>query len=551
VLVVLQVAAMAVFYFARRIRPSTVLTLRLEGDIPEQAPDSLREWIGGPTTTVADITEALDRARTDPHITGVEVRVSETTMSMGKIQEVRDAIRDFTRAGKFSVAYLDFATNSSYYLASACHTVYLLPKSLFYVRGLMASTTFLRGTFDKLGIYPDFLHIGDYKNATNVYTEKKYTAPHREATQALVDDWYHEYVAGVAEARELNPAAVEKTIAAGPYNSDAVPATLLVDRVAYSDDARRFVEQLNHGVDRRIGLRTYLERTEASSATQLAVVYATGDIVPGHGGDSPLGSQLMGADTVAEQLRRAREDDSVRAIVLRVDSPGGVAFASEVIRHEVELAKRSKPVVVSMSDVAASGGYWIAMSANRIIAEPGTITGSIGVLTGKFNLLGLYEKLGMSKDFVSTTENSTFDYAFHNFTPAQRDNVMKNMRATYNSFLDGVAAGRGMKVADVDKIAQGRVWTGERALKLGLVDELGGLHKAIARARQLAKIPADEKVSVVFLPPRRSLLERLMGLSGEGEAIAGQLSPRAWLRTLEMLGRYQVWTVLSGVPQLE
>jgi protease-4 len=213
--------------------------------------------------------------------------------------------------------------------------------------------------------------------------------------------------------------------------------------------------------------------------------------MPGHSGDSPLGDEVMGADTVAEQLRRAREDDSVRAVVLRVDSPGGVAFASEVIRHELELTKRTKPVVASLSDVAASGGYWIAMSANRIIAEPGTITGSIGVLTGKFNILGLYEKLGMSKDFVTTTENSTLDYPFQNFTPAQREIVMKNMRTIYRDFLQGVAAGRGMKVEDVDKIAQGRVWTGERAKQIGLVDELGGLHTALARARQLAKIPAD------------------------------------------------------------
>jgi len=551
VIVVLQVVAMTVLYFARRVKPNTVLSLRIEGDIPEQAPDSLREWLTGPTTTVTDLTEAIERARTDPHITGLEVRVSETTMSMGKLQEVRDRIRAFNRSGKFSIAYLDFATNGSYYLASACQTVYLLPKSEFYIRGLMASTTFLRGTFDKLGIVPDFLHIGDYKNATNVYTEKKYTAAHREATQALVDDWYHEFVQGVAETRGLTPADVEKAVAAGPFNSDAVPATRLVDRLAYWDDARKLVEQKNHGYDRRINLHTYLDRTGSDGGTHVAVVYATGTIVPGRGGDSPLGGELMGADTVAAQLRHAREDDSVRAVILRVDSPGGVAFASEVIRHELELTKRRKPVVVSMSDVAASGGYWISMSANRIVAEPGTITGSIGVLTGKFNILGLYQKLGMSKDFVSTTENSTLDYPFQNFTPAQREVVMKNMRAIYDDFLGGVAAGRRMKVEDVDKIAQGRVWTGERAQKLGLVDELGGLHTAVARARELAKIPADATVSLVFLPPRRSLLDRLLGFSSDNEDFAGVLSPRAWLRGLETLGRFPVWTILPGVPQVQ
>jgi protease-4 len=259
----------------------------------------------------------------------------------------------------------------------------------------------------------------------------------------------------------------------------------------------------------------------------------------------------MGSDTIAEQFRRAREDNSVKAVILRVDSPGGAAFASEVIRHELELTKQTKPVVVSMSDVAASGGYWIAMSANRIVAQPGTITGSIGVLTGKFNILGLYQKLGLSKDFIATTENSTLDYPFQNFTPAQREMVMRDMRAIYSDFLQGVAAGRHMKVEEVDRIAQGRVWTGERAKQLGLVDELGGLHTAIARARELAKIPADEKVSLLSLPPHRSLLDRLLDFSGDNDAFAGRLSPRAWLRSLESLASYPVWAILPGVPEVQ
>jgi protease-4 len=528
-----------------------VLSIRIEGEIPEQAPqDPFRDMFTGPTTTVTDITEAIDRARTDPHITGLEVRVSETTMNMGKIQEIRDRIHAFNRTGKFSVAYLEFATDRSYYLASACQILFLLPKSELYVRGLMASTTFLRGTFDKLGIYPDFFHIGEYKNATNIFTEKKYTPAHREATQAVLDDWYHEFLRGVAASRDLKPEDVEKTIAAGPFNSAAAPAAHLVDRVAYWDDVREFVDQKNHGHDRRISLRTYLNRTSNESGTRLAVIYATGTILPGRSGDSPFGDEVMGSETIAEQFRRARKDHAVKAVILRVDSPGGAAFASEVIRHELELTKQTKPVVASMSDVAASGGYWIAMSANRIVAEPGTITGSIGVLTGKFNILGLYQKLGLSKDFIATTENSTLDYPFQSFTPAQREIVMRDMRAIYNDFLQGVAAGRHMKVEDVDKIAQGRVWTGERAKQLGLVDELGGLHTAIARARELAKIPADEKVSLVLLPPRRSLLDRLLDFSGD-DAFAGRLSLRAWLRSLESLASYPVWAILPGVPEVQ
>jgi protease-4 len=552
IVVIVQVISLVVMYFSHRITPNTVLTVRIAGEIPEQGPqDVFSDLVSGTPTTLTDIVEGLDRAKADPRITGVEVRVSESTMSMGKLQEVREKIREFNRSGKFSVAFLEFASTGSYYLASSCQTVILLPKSLLYVRGMMASTTFYRGTLDKLGVYPDLLHIGDYKNAMNIYTEKKYTPAHREATQALLDDWFHEYLRGVAEGRGWRPEEVEKTIAKGPFSSREALSAKLVDRVAYADEAQEFIKQKNHGSDNRLGLRAYLNRTDRQTRTRLAVIYATGTILPGRSGDTPLGETVMGSDTISEQFRRAREDDSVKAVILRVDSPGGVAFASEVIRREVEITRQKKPVVVSMSDVAASGGYWIAMSANKIIAEPGTLTGSIGVVVGKFNILGLYEKLGLSKDRVTTTENSTLDWPFQNFTPAQRESMQRNMRDVYKEFLKGVAEGRRMKVEDVDKIAQGRVWTGERAKQLGLVDELGGLHTAIAAARELAKIPAGEKVGLLYLPPRRSLLDKILDLAGGAEVLRGSVSPRAWLRSLESLGSQPVWAILPAVPEVQ
>ncbi|MGO8787962.1 MAG: signal peptide peptidase SppA [Terriglobia bacterium] len=538
--------------YARRVKPNTVLEVRIEDEIPERTPEnSIQEMLNGPPTTVTDITEGIERARTDPHITGLELRVSESSLGMGQIQEIRDRILAFNRTRKLSVAYLEFATNRSYYLASACETLIMLPKSEFHLHGMMASTTFLRGAFDKLGIYPDFLHIGDYKNATNVYTDKKFTAAHREATKDLVEGWYRQFAQGVADSRNLRPVDVQKIIAAGPYNSDAGPATGLVDRVGYGEDVRNFIDQKNHGYDRRIGLHQYLDRTEKITANKIAVIYAVGEIGPGRSSNSPWGEGMLGSDTIAQQFRRARTDDWVKAVVVRIDSPGGVAFSSEVMRHELELTKAVKPVVVSMSDVAASGGYWLAMSANRIVAEPGTVTGSIGVLMGKFNVQGLYEKLGLSTDFIATTENSTLEYPFQNFTPAQREIVLRNMQETYANFLSGVAAGRHMKVEDVDKIAQGRVWTGERAKQLGLVDELGGLHTALARARELAKIPAGENVSLLSLPPHRSFFERLLDTSGDDSAVATTASLKAWLDKLQSLTNYSVWTILPGVPEVQ
>jgi protease-4 len=415
---------------------------------------------------------------------------------------------------------------------------------------MMTSTTFLRGTFDKLGIYPDFYHIGDYKNATNVYQEKKYTPAHREADQALLEDLYHQYVQGVAESRRITPQEAGQLIARGPFSSPEALTAKLIDRVAYADEFRALVDKKNGGHDSRVSVKEYLNRTDRGGHSKVAVILASGMILPGKSANNPLGGEVMGADTIAEQFKSAREDDSIKAVILRVDSPGGAAFASEVIRRELLLTKKRMPVVVSMSNVAASGGYWIAMSANRIVAEPGTITGSIGVLSGKFNLLGLYEKLGLTKDHLVTAENSTFDWSFQNFTPAERDSMQRYMHEIYDNFIRGVAEGRKMDVAAVDKIAQGRVWSGERARNLGLVDELGGLDTAIASAKKLANIPAGEKVDLVYLPPLKDIFQQIHDLLNNTGTFSRPASVQEWLARIEAFARMPAWTLLPSVPEV-
>jgi len=554
VVLALEIVGVTLRYFARRIPRHSVLTLRIEGDIPEEVPrEALTQILQGTPTTVTDMVEGLDRARTDSRIDGLEVRVGESSMNFAKMQEIREKIRQFNQSGKFSIAYLELATDGPYYVASACRTVMQLPRSMLYLRGMMASTTFYRGTLDKLGIYPDLYHIGDYKNATNVFTDKGFTPAHREATQALLADWYDEFLRGIAESRAMKPSQVAEVIQKGPFSSEEALAAGLVDRLGYGDEAGELVRQKSQGSERRISLQEYLHRTDREGRSKLALIYATGLIAPGRSRE-----EVMGSDTIAEELRRTRLDNEVKAVILRVDSGGGSASASEVIRREVELTRRRKPVVVSMSDVAASGGYWIAMSANKIVAQPGTITGSIGVLTGKFNLGGLYAKLGLSKDYVKTTANATLDYPFENFTPAQRNTILRLMHETYRTFIQGVAEGRRMPVEAVDKIGQGRVWTGERAHQLGLVDTLGGLDTAIDAAKELARIPSSEHVSLLRLPAPRSLLDNLLDLlSGEDtleDMVAvrlGQLAVPSWLRGLEALAHEPVWALLPAVPHVE
>jgi protease-4 len=552
IVLALEVVSLAVGYFSRWIPKNTVLAIRLEGSISEEAPqDALSELAFGQRTTVADIVEALDRARTDPRIRGLVVRVGEPLMGLAKMQQVRRKIREFNRSGKFSVAYLEFGTNRSYYLASACQTVILMPRSVLYLRGLMTSTTFYRGTLDKLGVYPDLYHIGEYKNAMNVYTEKKYSPPHREADLALLEDFQRQFIRGLGETRGMPPEEMEQAIARGPFSSEEALAAKLVDRLGYDDESRKLVEEKNKGSDSRLSLHEYLRRTERKGRSKLAVIYATGTILPGHSSESPWGGPVMGSETIAEQFRSVRDDESVRAVVLRIDSPGGAAFASEVIRREVERTHAKKPVVVSMSDVAASGGYWIAMGADKVLAEPGTITGSIGVLAGKFNLTGLYQKLGLSKDHLETTPNSTMDWPFQNFTPAQRESLLRLMNDTYKDFVQGVAKGRKMEPAAVEKVAQGRVWTGEQARERGLVDGLGGFDAAIDAAKQLAKIPKEEQVTLIYLPKPRPLLNRILDLIGSASFVGGRASPGRWLQSLESLARTPVWALLPAVPEVE
>ncbi|MGH9862561.1 MAG: signal peptide peptidase SppA, partial [Candidatus Acidiferrales bacterium] len=496
-LLLLFVGLFLVGQLARRVPEKTVLVLSIDRAVEEEDWASLdaRFWEGD-VVVFRHILEALERARKDERIAGVSVEIKWVEMSFGKIQELRQKLQEFTASGKFCTVYMQEATNRSYYLASACPEIYLLPKSGVALTGLMGHTTFLRGSLEKLRVSPDFYRIGEYKNAPDVYTEKKYTAPHREVVTSLLTEWQKQIVEGIASGRKLEAARVEQLVREGPYLSQEAVEKGLVDKLFYYDQYRDLLKQKAGTAElHTLDWDSYRLRTGPSTGPKIAIVYATGTIIPGTSGYHPMAGRLLGADTVAGALRSAREDDSVKAIVLRVDSPGGVEYASEIIRREVILAKQKKPVVVSMSDVAASGGYWIAMSANKIVADPGTVTGSIGIYAGKMNIKGFYELLGMTKDYVALAPNSTFFYAFENFTPEQREILLRYLRDGYQDFIQGVSEGRGIPVEEVDRIGRGRVWLGGQAKDLKLVDELGGLEQAVVLAKKMAGIPSEDSVS--------------------------------------------------------
>lgn len=517
IIIVLAVFLVVLFFAAmkpsRMILPSNaVLVIDATGQIEEQRSPDLFSAFGAFTTPVLhDYVDAIDAAAKDSHIAGLVVRIAPLETGWGKLEEIRSHLLAFRKSGKPSICYLgyDGIGNPEYYLATACQQIWLVPTAPVSIRGMMAEALFFRGTLDKLKIVPEFYHIAEYKTAGNTFTEKQFTPAHKEEVEGLLHSIYDLYLNDASKARGMDRAQFEALLNRGPFSSSDAVTNKIVDRLGYWDQLQDYFKGRAQGWN-PVSLNRYRSSISNDGTANIAVVHASGLIVSGDSGSTSGGGSVMGGDSVAADLRTARKDHSIKAIVLRVDSGGGSVVGSEVIRREVELANQVKPVVVSMSDVAASGGYWIAAPARKIVADPGTITGSIGVLIGKFNVSGLYALLGMSTDSVATSDNATMFSAQQNFTPAQRAYIQKSLNDTYADFTKGVAQGRKMTVEAVDKIGKGRVWSGVQAKEIGLVDELGGLDRAIEIAKQLSNIPAAESVHIVRYPEEKSFFEQFL-----------------------------------------
>jgi protease-4 len=521
------------------------LVLRPGGDLQEVAPDGVVEQlINRDVTTVRGLVESLRKAKRDPRIANVLLLPSTIDSPYwGKVQELRDAILDFRTSGKKVVAFLEYGGDREYYLASAADRVMLLPTSPLDLTGVASYEVFLRGALDKIGAYPDFLHIGDYKTAVNQFTEKGFTKAHREMSESLNRDMYEQLVRGLADARQKSESDVRALIDEGPFSPEEALRVGLVDDLAYDDQiddrmrALRFASGEMHRIEGSDYQRTTVPLQGLRRRPRIAVLYAVGTIVSGQSGYDPGNGQVVGSDTIVEQIRRVRADDSIRAIVLRIDSPGGSSVASDVIWRELMITreqKPSRPLIASMSDLAASGGYYVAMPADVIVAQPGTLTGSIGVFMGKVALEGTAGKLGIGTDVVKSGRNADVYSPFTPFTPEQREKLGVYLQSFYNTFVQKAADSRHTTPERIDAVAQGRVWTGRQARTEGLVDTLGGFDAAIAIAKERAKIPEDQDVELVMYAPRRSFYEALseqIGRSSAGlgiwSAVTGGLEQRA------------------------
>ena len=541
---VVSMATLVMLYLVVSREPSvaqqSALVLRPSGELHEAVPDDVfGQFIRSDVTTVRGFVESLRKATRDPRITTVLLMPGSLDLPFwAKVQELRDAVVEFRKSGKTVVAFLEFGGDREYYLASAADRVFLLPTSPLDLRGVASYEIFLRGTLDKIGAYPDFRNIGEYKTAVNQLTETSMTPAHREMSESLNRDMYEQLIRGIAAARKKSESDIRALLDQGPFLPEDALRVGLVDDLAYEDQLDDRVPQLkgSSGQMRRVEGSDYRRVTVRSGGfgtrSRIAVVYAIGVIASGSSGVDPVNGAVAGSDTIVEQIRRIRDDESVKAIILRVDSPGGSSTASDVIWRELMITrdqKPSRPLIVSMSDLAASGGYYIAMPGQWIVAQPATLTGSIGIYTGKIVTGGTLGKLGITTETVKSGRNADMYSPLTPFSPEQRAKLDEYNQGFYDQFVEKVAAARHTTPERIDAIAQGRVWTGQQAKELGLVDELGGLDAAIAVAKQRARIPADEEVELVMYPPRRSFYEALaeqLGGPSSGGALRVLLGDR-------------------------
>jgi len=512
--------AVAYFAFARRgpgVATNSTLYLRLEAPMIEAETTSLLSPFLPERPTLRDMVATLQRARMDARVKDVVITPVSGGAMWGQLQELRAAVVDLRKSGKPVTAYLESGSASEYYLASAANRILLMPGGTLDLSGVATYELFFRGTLDKLGVTPDLLHIGDYKTYSNTFAEKSMTPAHREMNASLNRDTYNELVRAIAEGRGKSEADIRAALDAGPYlGADAVAAGL-VDALAYEDQIDDTAPVA--GTHRLTGDEYGLHGEDAPfRAPKIALVYAVGEIASGASVAQPTGGTVLGSDTFVQWIRSARADRSVRAIVIRIDSPGGSAVASEVIWRELMLTRDVKPLIVSMGDVAASGGYYIAVPAHAIVAQPGTLTGSIGVVTGKFVVAGALEKLGIGTGVVTDGAMADLNSPFREFTTAERAKVETQMQATYAEFVAKVAQARHSTPQKIDAIARGRVWTGRQAHERGLVDALGGLTDAIALAKSHAHIDARAKVALVVYPGRRAWLDVVSNPFGASSA---------------------------------
>ena len=528
--VLLIIGALALIGLAKGdgLPGNIVLTANLSAPLPDSLPQAPLSLSPRPLSVMQTIL-ALDQAGRDPRVKGFFIRLGSAGISVPQAEELSAAVARFRAAGKFVIADAGGFLSpglGDYLLATSANEIWMQPKSPFAASGEGSGAVFLRGLFDKIQAVPQIVKRADFKSAADMFMQKDYTPADRLQTTALLQSWYNSATEQAAAARKITPAALDADLRASPQFADDAKKAGLIDKIGYDDDAKAAALARAGAGAKAVRLADYADATkdgaEFGDGARVALITGAGDIVDGSAGDGLFGGQsVIAGDDFARAIRDATKDKDVKAILLRIDSPGGSVTASDQILHAVKQAEAAgKKVVVSMGSVAASGGYYISASADRIVAEPGTITGSIGVLTGKVSFGKSLGLIGVTADEIGVGKNALFDSTISPYTDDQMAALNRQADVIYADFMSKVAAGRKLPLAKVEQIAKGRVWSGADAKAQGLVDDLGGFWTAVADVKRLAGIPANSRVVFKRYPRPHSFFEALDQTFGQTTASA-------------------------------
>ncbi len=498
------------------ISSHSYLRVNLGGPIPEyETPDALEEYLRGSTLDLRKIRQGFKMAAVDDRINGVVLRVGFIMTGFAKIEELQQLIHDFRLSGKKVLAHLDYGLTRDYYLATACDSIYISPGGNLFLTGLLAEITFYKGLLKKIGVEADFEHIGKYKNAPDVYTRQSMSEPQREVINAIFDARYKSLIATIAKNRNLTHDHVLNMIEnISGFSPEEAYDQGLVDGIKYISQVPEVLKEDDRQLS-KVSAAEYAHIDPASVGIEgeerIAVIYCTGTMTGGEDGSNPYFGKTMGANRVIRDVNRAAESKSIKAIILRINSPGGSSLAADQIWYAVEEAAKEKPIVASISDVGASGGYYIAIPADTIIAQKLSIVGSIGVFAGKFSLKELYEKIDLKNEVVKRGKNAGLFSLSSKFTDSERLIIRRMITTFYQSFVAKVATARKKSYEDIDKIARGRVWNGEESRENDLIDLIGGLGEAVKVAKELADIDPSTTIRLIYYPKSRSLFRQYFG----------------------------------------
>jgi protease-4 len=524
-----------------QIAGNSVLLMRLNGEIPEKPRVELPDFLdGNPGVTVAGIWMSLKKAAVDPNIKGIILQPAGISAGWAKLEEIRSDVEQFRKSGKPVYAFLRQPGAREYYIALGADRIYLGPQEPFMLKGMRAEMMYFKNTLDKLGVAVEVEHAGRYKDFGDMFTRTDMSPETREVITSIVDDLYGNLVGRIAAARKKSPEEVRAIIDRGPFTASQALQAGLVDELRFEDQVWGDLKtKLNSGEPKQVSFEKYLkvapEDAGLRGKSRIALVIGAGDIIRGDENDNGQDETSLTSYGFSRLLKQVANDSSIKAVIVRIDSPGGEVTASDELLRQTTLLGHKKPLVFSMSDLAASGGYYMAMSGDPIAAYPQTETGSIGVVFGKPNLHGLYDKLGVTKDAIERGKHAGIDSDYTPLTPEEREVLKQGIDESYQDFVSKVAAARRRPFAEMEPVAQGRVWLGSQAKARNLVDELGGLDTAVEMVKKKANIPAGEQVSIVVYPGRRSIFDRILRRSQEDmlqtrlAQVFGRVPYRAWM----------------------